>query len=353
MDTNTTVCQNCEEEHEVGFEFCPHCGQKTNEDLTVRVLFYNTISNYFDVDARFFKSFIPLMFRPGILAKRFIQGKRLLYLHPAQMYLFISVVFFFLFSIISRDFVNKTDTVFEESIKNEKLADTVQLQVIDSLKIDEIKNSIKNNNLLRYDEKELEKLDSIINANSDVTDVSNLDFGFVTKKLDSLIAIDAPESELLKSMGMKEDAGIIQRRFFSQALKLYRQSGKGIVKAFIDSIPISMFILLPIFAFILKLLFYRRGPFTHHLVFSFYYYSFLFTVFTIIALINFIWELPGWIVLLVSFSTFIYLFIAIKKFYNQGYFLTFFKTSVATFVYTIFVIPIAIGVMIAGAFLFY
>ena len=33
------------------------------------------------------------------LAKRFIEGKRLLYLHPAQMYLFISVVFFFLLSV--------------------------------------------------------------------------------------------------------------------------------------------------------------------------------------------------------------------------------------------------------------
>ena len=94
---------NCEHKFEEGFKFCPHCGQKTNDDLTLGVLFYNTITNYFSVDARFFKSFIPLMFKPGYLAKRFIEGKRLLYLHPAQMYLFISVVFFFLFSFITRD----------------------------------------------------------------------------------------------------------------------------------------------------------------------------------------------------------------------------------------------------------
>ena len=114
-----------------------------------------------------------------------------------------------------------------------------------------------------------------------------------------------------------------------------------------------MFILLPIFAFILKLLFYRRGPFTHHLVFGFYYYSFLFTVFSIIVLVNMVWEIPDWIDWLVAISTFLYLLIAIKRFYGQGYFLSFFKTCVATFVYMTFVIPIAMGIMVAGAFLFY
>ena len=109
MENNITSCKNCDKDYEVGFEFCPHCGQKTNEDLTVGILFYNTISNYFSFDARFFKSFIPLMFKPGILAKRFIEGKRLLYLHPAQMYLFISVVFFFLYSFKVREASQSVD----------------------------------------------------------------------------------------------------------------------------------------------------------------------------------------------------------------------------------------------------
>mgnify|MGYP000506809399 CR=1 FL=1 len=34
LEANVTTCQNCESEHESGFEFCPHCGQKTEEDLT-------------------------------------------------------------------------------------------------------------------------------------------------------------------------------------------------------------------------------------------------------------------------------------------------------------------------------
>jgi len=354
LEPNVTNCKNCEQEHEVGFEFCPHCGQKTNEDLTVGVLFYNTISNYFSFDARFFKSFIPLMFKPGTLAKRFIEGKRLLYLHPAQMYLFISVVFFFLFSIVSRDFVNKSDNVLEDGFKNEKIKDTLQTNVLDSADVAKITAPLKNSALITgMDEAEVKALDSIITANANGNNVPTMDFGFNSKKVDSLIAIKAPEAEIYKAMGMKDDAGMINRRFYKQALKIYGQSGKGVIQTFIDSIPLSMFVLLPMFAFILKILFFRRGSFAHHLVFSFYYYSFLFTVFSLIVLANFAWENPDWIDWLVALSTFLYLLIAIKRFYGQGYFLSFIKTSMATFVYMIFVVPIALTIMSIGAFLFY
>jgi len=294
------------------------------------------------------------MFKPGILAKRFIEGKRLLYLHPAQMYLFISIMFFFLFSIVTRESISKLDNLFEEGFKNEKILDTLQTKTIDSAAIAKMTAPLRNSKIITgMSKKELEALDSIIAANSGGGNIPKMDFGFDSKKLDSLIVINAPEKEQLKAMGMKDDVGLITRRFYKQALKIYNQSGKGVVQAFIDSIPISMFILLPIFAFILKLLFFRRGPFTHHLVFSFYYYSFLFTVFSIIVIVNFVWKIPDWIDWLVAMSTFFYLLLAIKRFYGQGYFLSFFKTCVATFVYITFVIPIAIGVMIAGAFLFY
>ncbi len=354
LEHELTTCKNCEQEHEADYGFCPYCGQKTNEDLTVGVLFYNTISNYFSFDARFFKSFIPLMFKPGILAKRFVEGKRLLYLHPAQMYLFISVVFFFLFSIVSRDFVNKSDDVIEEGFKNEMVRDTVKTQLLDSTDVAKITAPLKNKNLISgLSEEELENLDSIITANSTTRKIPVMDFGFDSKKVDSLIAVKAPETEIYSAMGMKDDASLITRRFYTQALKVYSQSGKGVIQAFLDSIPISMLLLLPIFAFILKLLFFRRGPFAYHLVFSFYYYSFLFTVFSIIVVANFIWEVPDWIDWLVSISTFLYLLIAIKRFYGQGYFVSFIKTGLATFVYMIFVVPIALIVMSIGAFLFY
>ena len=116
---DTNQCKNCEESFDASFDYCPYCGQETVDNLTFGVLFSNTISNYFSIDARFFKSFIPLMTKPGVLARHFVGGKRLSYLHPAQFYLFISVVFFFIFSFTIRKADNEVSKALEKSFNKD------------------------------------------------------------------------------------------------------------------------------------------------------------------------------------------------------------------------------------------
>jgi len=366
MDGNITICQNCEEEHEVGFEFCPHCGQKTNEDLTVRVLFYNTISNYFDFDARFFKSFIPLMFKPGILAKRFIQGKRLLYLHPAQMYLFISVVFFFLFSFSVRKQVQSVDEALAKTLIKE--TDTITDQrVKDSLLFAKATNQERNDSIAKAATKKAlmgtskftkmteSQIDSIVNNENFKSNSNNgMNFDFDETKIDSLLAIDAPIEDIYKEMGMSDDPGYWENKLYTQMLKFYKsRQGGSVLQAFYDTIPIAMFFLLPIFALILKILYFRRGHYAHHLVFSFYYFSFIFTVLSLVIGVNMIWDIPDWIDWLVVFSTTFYLFIALMKFYQQHWFWSFFKTGVVLFLFLLFVIPLTAGLLAVFAFMFY
>ena len=73
---STDQCKNCEKSFDASFDYCPYCGQETVNNLTVGVLFSNTIRNYFSIDGRFFKSFILLLIKPGVLARRFVDGKR-------------------------------------------------------------------------------------------------------------------------------------------------------------------------------------------------------------------------------------------------------------------------------------
>ncbi len=68
------------------------------------------------------------MFRPGYLARKFIEGKRLLYLHPAQYYLFVSVVFFFLFSFQAREYTQKVDRVLKKEFDNDVMRKMVSLR---------------------------------------------------------------------------------------------------------------------------------------------------------------------------------------------------------------------------------
>lgn len=354
MENNKKICKNCEREFQESFQFCPYCGQKSKDDLTMSVLFYNTINNYFSVDARFLKSFFPLLFRPGYLANKFVEGKRLLYLHPAQFYLFTSVVFFFLFSFQTREYTQKVDNVLKKGFKNDQIFmfDSIPENTLDYVSVKELDKPLRNRKTISdADKEELKKLDSVIKTNS--ADIAHEYFGFNNKKLDSLIAVDAPEADLIEAMGMDDDAGFLERRFYAQMLKFQKNSGGGIMQAFFDSIPIALFFLLPIFAFILKIFFWKSGRFPHHLVFSFYYFSFIFMVLAMMLLVNLFWKVPNSVDGIVAILTFIYLFIAVKQFYKQGYFISFFKTGMVTFIYLIFVLPIALTIMVAASFLFY
>jgi len=364
MSIKYVICKNCERTFKDEYNFCPYCGQNDKEELTLGVLFYNTISNYFSVDARFFKSFIPLIAKPGYLASKFVEGRRLLYLHPAQMYLFITVIFFFLFSFIQRQQVQDINSEFEKTFKQEKKTN-YELQTNDSLLIAEQQKQQAEDSIVKAKLKKVltenkkythfsdSKIDSIVSkSNTNKQGIFNFDFN--QSKMDSLIDSGASNESIYKFMGMKDDDGYFTKRIYSQALKFYKsREGGSILGAFYDTIPIAMFFLLPIFALILMLLYRKKGTYAYHLVFSFYFFAFLFTVFSIIIVVNFIVDIPDNIDWLIAVSTFIYFCLALSRFYNQGKFKSFIKGSMASFLFLSFVAPVTALILGIFAFLFY
>ncbi len=348
--SSTDKCKNCERSFEKSFDYCPYCGQETADKLTFGVLFSNTISNYFSIDARFFRSFIPLMTKPGILARRFVDGKRLSYLHPAQFYLFISVVFFFMFSFSIRKADNKFTQALKKGFSKEKVIDSLQIQR-DSIGLELAKKTLKENQVFtRMSDKDLKTIDSVISAKQKGPSVN---FSFNRQVLDSLISIDASQSEKLKAMGLKEDAGAISRKFFVQILKFYERQGGGILKTLYDTIPITMFLMLPLFAFLLKLFYWKRGTFAHHMVFSFYFFTFLFTTFCILILANALIDIPTWIEVLIFLSFVLYLMLAFRNFYKSSWISAFLKSGTVLFAYIMFIVPIAMfGVLMVSIMLY-
>ncbi|NER13825.1 DUF3667 domain-containing protein [Leptobacterium flavescens] len=356
MEEQQTICQNCESPMEGSFSYCPNCGQKTVEDLTFGVLFNNTISNYFSYDARFLKSFVPLVFKPGFIARQFVNGKRLKYLHPAQYYLFVSVVFFFLFSISTRSGQENVDKMLQKGMESGRAfaADSLSaVKVVDSLALAKSMEILENPNL-NIPKEDLEVLDSLKRSRTVNASLSDIEGNSLnTRKLDSLIAAGATKKEKLAVFGVTDSTGVFARTMATQGLKLYESSGQGILAAFYDTIPISMFFLIPIFALILKLLYYRRSRFAHSMVFSFYFFTFLFIVLSLILLVNFVVDIPDWIDWLVALSTIFYLLISLKRFYGQGYFITIIKLWILSFTYLMFVLPFSFGVMVLATFLLY
>lgn len=346
----TQSCKNCEKTFDASFEYCPHCGQEAS-DLTFGVLFSNTIENYFSIDARFFRSFIPLMLKPGVLPRRFVDGKRLKYLHPAQFYLFISVLFFFLFASSVRRADTEVSQALEKGFDAEISLDSVVNVEKDSIGIEQASRALKENQKFTgMSDEDLAVIDSVMKQDPNIPDLS---FSFKRENLDSLIAIGAPEEEKLKAMGMKEDAGAFNRRFYQQILKFYEQKGDGILQTLYDSIPIAMFLLMPLFAILLKIFYWRRGNFAHHMVFSFYYFTFLFTVFCILILANKAMDLPFSIEFLIFMSFLIYLMIAMRNFYRSSWIGAFFKSGFISFIYMLVIIPLAFAGLIFASFMLY
>ena len=342
MSTNQVKCKNCEQSFNDEFQFCPHCGQKANDELTISVLFYNTISNYFSFDARFFKSFIPLLFKPGYLAKEFIKGKRLLYLHPAQMYLFISVVFFFIFSFTVREQKELINEGFSKSFDTSKatIIDSIVVKELDSIERIKIRETLESTMLFSgISQKEI---DSIVSLEV-LPKQNNISLGSFQVELDSLIEINAPDKEIYKSWGLEKNDGWFKRTVYQQGLKFYKGKDAGnIWSEFVDTIPIALFFLLPIFAFVLKIFNRKRGTYAHHLVFSFYYFSFIFTLFSIVFAITLMFEFSAWIDFLILLLCFVYFFIALKKFYRQGWIWSFVKACFFAMVFTPIVLLSAI-----------
>jgi hypothetical protein len=355
MPTNQTTCKNCEQSFDSDFSFCPHCGQKDKDELTLGVLFYNTISNYFSFDARFFKSFIPLMFKPGFLARKFVEGKRLLYLHPAQMYLFIAIVFFFLFSFKANEQAREIDeglaTAFEKNEKNDTLS-MVEIQanrIQDSINREEARTTFKKMSI--YTGMTEQQIDSLVDNENFNTKKNNI--SLTSTETDSLIEIHAPDKEIYKSMGLEETDGAFKKRLYAQWLKFLKsKQGGSILQTFYDTVPIAMFFVLPLFALLLKLFYRKSGRYAHHLVFSFYFFAFIFTVFSIIVGLNFITDIPDWIDTLIVFSIFFYLIIALKRFYQQSWFKSFLKGSLTTFMF-IPIVSIVATAVVFFAFMFY
>ena len=347
---STNQCKNCEKSFDESYGYCPYCGQETADNLTFGVLFSNTIENYFSIDARFFRSFGTLMLKPGVLARRFVDGKRLKYLHPAQFYLFISVVFFFIFSFS----VRKADTDVTQALKKgfdkELTLDSLQLKK-DSINLEKAKKAIKNNPVLTgITDEDLSAIDSVITAEQNSPDVS---FTFQREILDSLIVIGAPQADKLKAMGLEENAGAFTRKFYEQMLKFYEQKGDGILNTLYDTIPIAMFFMLPLFGLLLKFFYWKRATFAHHMVFSFYFFTFLFTSFCVLILTNMLIEIPLWIEVLFFLSFVVYLILAIRNFYKSSWLGSFFKATIVSFMYMVFIVPIAIVGIILVSFMLY
>jgi len=106
----------------------------------------------------------------------------------------------------------------------------------------------------------------------------------------------------------------------------YVSMGRDISNKFIHKVPHILFVSLPFFALFLKLLYIRRKNYYYsdHAIFTLYHYIFTFIMLLLFFVINEInSHIDSWVLQILAILFFIipgiYLFVAMKKFYQQGF----------------------------------
>src|ERR1700690_3005339 len=82
--------------------YCSACGQRVlHHGLSLREFLGDAAEVIPHADSRFWRTFGPLLVRPGFLTQQYIKGRRASYLPPFRLYLVLSVVFFLLIPLTS------------------------------------------------------------------------------------------------------------------------------------------------------------------------------------------------------------------------------------------------------------
>jgi len=255
-------------------KFCHNCGQ---ENLEIKEGFghmmNHAISDYFHFDHQFFHTLKPLLFKPGFLTNEYMAGHRVQYLHPVKMYIFISVVYFLLL------FKSGHQVVSFGSPANQKAATD---SVVTEIKKDKSLTPEQRKKALRY-----------IDAGKryGVSDNSKL---FLDDGDSTLAQYTAKQ----KLKAPKDRDNFFERTVSESFLKYNEKYGHNAREQFEEdiqhNIPKMMFVMLPLFALILGLSFYKNGKFyVEHLIFAFHFHCFFFLFAGILILIGMPFPLDG------------------------------------------------------------
>ncbi|MFY0601524.1 MAG: DUF3667 domain-containing protein [Cyclobacteriaceae bacterium] len=303
LGQKTPQCLNCGLDLKDTFEYCPDCSQKNRDShITFKSLIVDFFSNYFSLDSRFGRTFKPFFIQPGELTTEFMEGRRVKYANPIRLYLVISVLHFFIVSLIPND--DAEEPVFQVSDKNE-IPDSGLMR----LNISESMDSI-------YTDNENEILDE--GKNTGLTSAKEIELIIQLTELKTFSRNEIQDSLRVDEMPMIK--GYIMKQF----IKLQMSDSESVQGYIIKNIPILMFLLLPIYALILKL-FFRKKLYIHHLIHSIHLHSFMFTVLSIVWFLTILMGNSMEIVRSVAFILLtIYTFISFRKNYERSRWKTFF-----------------------------
>ncbi len=370
-----THCENCGAA--LTGAYCAVCGQHAIDyrRSLLRVLI-DAADSFLNWDTKFLKSVGILLAKPWKLTNDFNAGRRARYVHPLRLYLLASIAFFLLVKTIHLTAGKPIDLKPED--RAELYAALAKLSAPNSLlsadqraKVDAARArwSGATGPLQRDDQVELEEALQKLPKWSSKAELKPKDRAKLDAALDRIpegtpkAVSRKPESTSADETPANSPAASPNPSHFStnwnktktpfaawMEARIKEKVGEDGTKATLfletlrSNIPTMMLCCIPIFAFVLKVLYFRERRFyVEHLVYALHIHTFAYLSVFLIALAG--WAAAHWsntaqvlIIVLLSVVVLIQMFLSIRRVYGQRWFFTIAKFLLGGLAYLVILI---------------
>jgi hypothetical protein len=340
-DKPPTHCENCGAE--LQGHWCAHCGQPAVDyRRSFRHVIADLLDEFLNWDSKFFTTIALLLVKPWKLTNEFLAGKRVRYVNPLRLYLLASILFFFAVNYGARDLR------FEPGKLSPK--DRAELEA-----------DLKREDLPPVAREKLQELlqDSSPSPTSSATPEAGAPTALSFSPTASPAANPTSPQPTTGVNEQKKHYGKIGERPFVafdeaksttpferwiEARAKEKMGEKGtkmglFISTLFSNLPYMMLCCIPLFAFVLKVLYIRRHIFyIDHLIYALHIHTFFYTgtmliVLATIGLNRFAPPIAGWLIALLWIAFMTQIFLSIRYVYRQGWFSSIFKFFFGGFVY--------------------
>lgn len=360
-DRSEGECANCGAS--LDGAFCAACGQKaTVLRQPLHQFLGEAFTEYFGFDGRLWTSLRALLLHPGRLTRAYFAGQRVRYLRPLRLYLSATLLFFFLLSVldpveqvqglVSRGLDTEQQTGLRSAAARVAQIDSAlttfsanlvrRERLVDSLRT--AADSVRRGATSAEELAELENLgETVASARDSLGEYEGLDrrvrqlrwqrAQLAALPPDSMIRVedwDRASQFIFPQNGVDINlpAWMPRSRPMQQLMQSRTSEQRAaaladFVRNALGQLPTVMFLLLPVFALLLKLIYVRRGWFySEHLVFALHTHAFAFLVFAVIAILvgfggDAVWATVAVRGLMLTLP--VYFFVAQKRVYGQNW----------------------------------
>ena len=366
------ICGNCH--NPVEGRYCRICGQ---EDRTYLLSLKELVGEFFgeltNFDSRFFRSMKPLLFKPGHLTLEYTRGRRQHYFPPIRLYIIISLLFFFVATVMTDDGLSDADfSAFafdrEQSTEDreaairaleERLADAsgARKQALESA-LAALRAEGKPPADADVDNEETAQAPgngdtpaTPVEEKPDTESVSPAEETPSSEEADDESGVDDVPEFSMKLPTVRIENGVASasgwgseelNQRMARGAEAIKDNPKAFVRSVIDNIPSMMLIFLPLIALALKVLYiFSRRYYVEHLMFSLHIHSAVFVILLFWILVGELAEsftplerVMGWITAAVWIYIPVYLYKSLRRVYGQGHFMTSMKFILLFICYT-------------------